>query len=95
MAFQLKDFVDPKTTAVLCMEMQRGIVGDLSSLPQLFDAVKAGNVPAHIAALMQAARDCVARLPASHAESVLQHTRPVIGAVVSSEAIKAGERREG
>jgi nicotinamidase-related amidase len=195
MAIQLKDLVDPKTTAILCMEMQRGIVGDMSPIAQLVDAVKAGNVPAHIADLMAAARaagaqvvycnalkrsdrmlarsfksgehgvegtpsaenlpeiapkpedfvtgryhgmspftgtsldaalramgiktviatgvslnvgivgmaieavglgynvvvarDCVAGLPASHAESMLQNTLPVLGAVVSSADIKA------
>ena len=56
MAIQLKDLVEPKTTAILCMEMQRGIVGDMSPIPQLVDAVRAGNVPAHIADLMAAAR---------------------------------------
>ena len=56
MAIQLKDLIDPATTAVLCMEMQRGIVGDLSSIPQLHEAVHGGKVPAHLAGLMQAAR---------------------------------------
>jgi nicotinamidase-related amidase len=145
MAIQLKDLIDPATTAVLCMEMQRGIVGDLSSIPQLYEAVHGGKVPEHLAGLMHAARaagaqvvycnslrrkdrkgsmvnapmlargvrnpthciigmviegvglgynvviarDCVAGLPASHAESILANTLPVLGAVVSSDEIKA------
>ena len=56
MAIQLKDLIDPATTAVLCMEMQRGIVGDLSSIPQLHEVVHGGKVPSHLAGLMQAAR---------------------------------------
>lgn len=56
MAIQLKDLVNPSTTAILCMEMQRGIVGDLSTVPVLADAVSANKVPSNIASLLEAAR---------------------------------------
>ena len=56
MPVQLKQLLNPATTAVLCMEMQRGVVGDLSPMPQLADAVNAAGVKAHLASLLAAAR---------------------------------------
>src|ERR1700759_3120248 len=56
MPVQLKDLLNPKTTAVLCMEMQRGVVGDLSGLPQLVEAIDKGGVKAKLAALLPGAR---------------------------------------
>lgn len=49
-------WVDPATTALISMEMQRGVVGDLSRIPQLVSAVEAGGVIGHLAALMGAGR---------------------------------------
>ena len=48
--------VDPKTTALVSMEMQRGVVGDLSRIPPLVAAVKEGGVIDNLASLMRAAR---------------------------------------
>ena len=48
--------VDPKTTAVISMEMQRGVVGDLSRIAVLVDAVKADRTVENLAALLKAAR---------------------------------------
>jgi nicotinamidase-related amidase len=46
MPVALNDLVEPATTAVLTMEIQRGVVGDLSSFPQLAAAAdRAGVVP--------------------------------------------------
>ncbi len=46
MPVSLADLVEPAHTAVLTMEVQRGVVGDLSSFPQLAEAVdRVGVVP--------------------------------------------------
>jgi nicotinamidase-related amidase len=48
--------VDPATTALISMEMQRGVVGDLSKIDVLTKAVKDDDLIAHSAVLMKAAR---------------------------------------
>src|SRR5579884_2194988 len=56
MPVELRELVDPERCAVLTMELQRGVVGDLSSFPELAAAAeKAGVVPA-TARLLGAAR---------------------------------------
>ncbi len=50
----LADRVDPKTTALVTQEMQRGVVGDLSALPDL--AAAGQKVLPNIVRLLQAAR---------------------------------------
>jgi nicotinamidase-related amidase len=56
MATDLAALIEPSTTAVLTMEMQRGVIGDLARLPDLADAVSAaGTVPA-AARLLDGAR---------------------------------------
>jgi len=56
MATDLAALLDPPTTAVLTMEMQRGVIGDLARLPDLVDAVNAaGTIPA-AARLLDGAR---------------------------------------
>src|SRR6185295_15044360 len=56
MPIKLGDMLNPSTTAVLCMEMQRGVVGDLCTMPQLADAVNAAGVKQNLASLLDAAR---------------------------------------
>jgi biuret amidohydrolase len=48
--------LDPTTTAVLTMELQRGVCGDLASMPALRDAVVERRVEANAARLLDAAR---------------------------------------
>jgi nicotinamidase-related amidase len=56
MATPLADLVTPSTTAVITMELQRGVGGDLATMPILADAVdEAGVIPA-TAAVLQTAR---------------------------------------
>lgn len=52
----LSDIVRPASTAILCMEMQRGVVGDLSNLRSLRQAVEASEMPRRLSALMDAGR---------------------------------------
>lgn len=50
------EWILPATTAVVSMEMQRGVVGDLSKIPALVGVVESGNVVANLAGLMNTAR---------------------------------------
>ena len=55
---ELAKLLDPKTTAILCMEMQRGVVGDLKMPAHraLGEAVYEAGIPARLAKLMDAGR---------------------------------------
>jgi nicotinamidase-related amidase len=52
----LADLVEPATTAVLCMEMQRGVVGDLALFPQAAEAAHETGLIETAARLFTAAR---------------------------------------
>jgi Amidases related to nicotinamidase len=56
MPMQLPTLIEPGTTAELLMEMQRGVVGDLSHIPMLVDAVRASGMVPRLATLLEAAR---------------------------------------
>lgn len=56
MAVDLAGLVDPAHTAVLTMELQRGVVGDLATLPDLRDAAAAVGMPANAGRICGAAR---------------------------------------
>ncbi len=62
MALDLNELLDPQHTAVLTMELQRGVVGDLSLIPHLRDAVEADEVIPNTARLLDAARAVGARV---------------------------------
>ncbi|MFN8051200.1 MAG: cysteine hydrolase [Acidimicrobiales bacterium] len=68
---RLTDLVDPATTALVTMECQRGVVGDLATFPALRTAVEESGLVANLAALAGAAR--AADVPVVHA---LAHFRP-------------------
>ena len=53
---QLRELVHPGRTAVLTMELQRGVVGDLSCMPPLAEAVAEAGVVGHTARVLAAAR---------------------------------------
>ena len=55
MAFDLPTLVCPEHTALVTQECQRGVMGDLSALPELAEAA-AGEVTQNIARLVEAAR---------------------------------------
>jgi nicotinamidase-related amidase len=67
------DWVAPATTAVISMEMQRGVVGDLSRIPQLVAAVEAAGAVGHTAAVMKAAR--AAGIQVIHCNAVFRADR--------------------
>jgi nicotinamidase-related amidase len=62
MPLDLDELLAPAHTAVLTMEVQRGVLGDLSMLPDLADEVRAEGVLEHIGAVCRAARAAGARV---------------------------------
>lgn len=56
MAFDLRSLLNPATTAVLTMELQRGITGDLAAMQALAAEVRAEGVVDNAARLCAAAR---------------------------------------
>jgi nicotinamidase-related amidase len=61
---QLAELIEPRTTAVIVSEMQRGIVGDLVSptMSSLSDAVTASGIVGNLARLIEGARAAEARV---------------------------------
>lgn len=62
MPLDLYELVDPAHTAVLTMEVQRGVIGDLAMMPELADEVRAVGMLEHIRALCAAARTAGVRV---------------------------------
>jgi nicotinamidase-related amidase len=62
MPTDLNSLAAPTHTAVLTMEMQRGVVGDLTPVPDLAAAVAASGTVAHLARVLEAARTAGARV---------------------------------
>ena len=62
MPVDLVGLLAPSTTAVLTMELQRGVVGDLTAFPQLRDAAERGGLVPNTARLLDAARRAGARV---------------------------------
>jgi nicotinamidase-related amidase len=71
------------------MELQRGVVGDLSSFPQLAEAVRARKVLVHAAQLVDAAR--AAGIPVVHCTAGFRADR--LGSTPSAPLITAMLRR--
>ena len=83
--------LDPGRTAVLTMEMQRGVVGDLSTMDSLVEAVVAGRTIEHSARLAAAARGVGVRVVHCTAEF-----RPdLAGTAINSPLIAVMARRPG
>lgn len=62
MPIDLTELLAPAHTAVLTMELQRGVVGDRATIGALADAVAAGHVIDHAAQVVGAARAVGARV---------------------------------
>ncbi|MEM9175156.1 MAG: cysteine hydrolase family protein [Myxococcota bacterium] len=52
----LEDLVAPGRAAILTMEMQRGVIGDLATIRPLADLVASEGIPARLGGLLEAAR---------------------------------------
>lgn len=62
MPLDLPALLDPTHTAVLTMELQRGVMGDLAMIPDLRDEVNAIGMLERVGALLTAARSAGARV---------------------------------
>lgn len=62
MAFDLAELAAADRTAVVTMELQRAVVGDLAKLSDLHDAAEAVDLPANAGRLCAAAREAGARV---------------------------------
>lgn len=62
MPLDLPALLDPVHTAVLTMELQRGVMGDLAMIPDLRDEVNAIGMLERVGALLAAARSAGARV---------------------------------
>jgi nicotinamidase-related amidase len=78
MSVALSELVSPTHTAVLTMEVQRAVIGDLSTIPALADAAAATAVIPNIARVLAAARPllvpvihCLAAFRADRAGTVV------------------------
>jgi len=58
----LTALLDPGWTAVVTMELQRGVVGDLAFMPAIAEVVRAGDVIANAAAVVRAGRGAGTRV---------------------------------
>ncbi|MFI0450679.1 isochorismatase family protein [Actinomadura sp. 6N118] len=81
MAIDLADLADPRHTALLVMEMQRGVAGDLAKFPDLVKACDERGVVANAARAVAAARaagvrvvQCTAAFRADRAGSHTDNT---------------------
>jgi nicotinamidase-related amidase len=57
MPLDLAQLLDPAHTALVTQECQRGVIGDLSALPDLAEAAQGGMIQ-NVVRLAKAARDC-------------------------------------
>ena len=91
MAVDLAELVAPAHTAVLTMELQRGVVGDLASLPDLRDAAEAVGMPANAGRVCRAARATGARVV--HCNAVFRPDRQ--GSAVNCRMLAASMKLAG
>ncbi len=81
----LSELASPDHTAVLTMEIQRGVVGDLSAFPQLAEAAEQAGVIPNTARVLIAARH--AGVPIIHCTAEFRPDRA--GTVVNCQLIAA------
>ena len=89
MSISLSDLVGDRRAAVLTMEIQRGVVGDLSSFPELAHEVERVGVVRHSARLLSAARR--AGVPVVHCTAGFRSDR--LGSPVNAPLMTAVLRR--
>jgi nicotinamidase-related amidase len=93
----LRDLVAPESTAILTCEMQRGIIGDLATIPQLRDEVVNVNLVHHAHRLLVAARRAGIRIVhntygvRADLAGLAVNTRQMAAALKASKLIVQGE----
>lgn len=70
---QLEELVRPGRAAILTMEMQRGVIGDLSAIRALADVVEGQGIPKRLGQLLDAAR--AAEVPVIHCRAAFRRDR--------------------
>jgi nicotinamidase-related amidase len=85
MAVDLRTLTTPATTAVITMELQRGVTGDLAAMAELADEVRAAGVIDNVARLCRAARGAGAKVV--HCTAVFRADR--LGSKVNSRIAAA------
>ena len=85
MPIDLAGMAAPGRTAVLTMEIQRGVVGDLSAFPQLAEAAERVGVVANTARVLGAAR--ARAIPVIHCTAEFRADR--VGSTVNCQLIAA------
>jgi biuret amidohydrolase len=85
---ELRDLAAPDSCAVVTMEIQRGVIGDLSSFPQLADAARRVGVVPNTARLLAGARS--RRIPVVHCTAEFRADRA--GSTVNCQLIAAMTR---
>ncbi|EEA02642.1 isochorismatase hydrolase [Burkholderia sp. H160] len=91
MPVALENLVDPASTAVLCMEAQRGVVGDLSPIAELADVVQSSGMASSLAALLQAARSAGAQVVYCNAMHRRDRKGSVANAPILARLAKSGD----
>lgn len=89
MPIDLKDLAAPGDCAVLTMEIQRGVIGDLSSFPQLAETSRRAGVVPNTARLLGCARSH--RVPVVHCTAEFRADRA--GTTVNCQLVAAVLRR--
>lgn len=69
----LEELADPAHSAILTMEMQRGVIGDLAKIRPLADEIAAQGIPARLGALLEVARR--AEVPVIHCRAAFRRDR--------------------
>lgn len=85
MPVDLSELAAPGRCAVLTMEIQRGVIGDLSSFPQLAEASQRAGVVPNAARLLRAARSH--QVPVVHCTAEFRSDRA--GTIVNCQLVAA------
>lgn len=70
---KLAELVRPGRAAILTMEMQRGVIGDLSAIRALADVVEGQGIPGRLGQLLETAR--AADVPVIHCRAAFRRDR--------------------
>src|SRR5687767_11344161 len=91
MPIDLQDLLAPRHTAILTMELQRGVVGDLSPMRELAEAAAAQGVIERAAQLVRAARTAGVRVVHCTAEFRADGAGAVVNTPLLAAIAKRGQ----
>jgi nicotinamidase-related amidase len=92
MPLDLHTLVSPTKTAVLTMEMQRGVIGDLATVPALAGVVEKHRTVDHVARLVAGARQAGVRVVHCTAERRADDAGSVVNCPMLAIAARDPER---